>query len=187
MDPLSSGRNNNRGNMKTLVATILLCILLALAGCERSPWQEFNSKEGAFAVIMPGAPAEKSQIFSTRIGPVEAHFFTVEHGNAVYMIVYGDYPEVPSAAEDRDRLLDAARDGAVGNIRGTLLEERAVSLSGHPGREARIHSSDGGLELLMRIYLVDSRQYQVVTVFPKDSVPSKDRDRFFESFKLTGG
>ncbi len=172
--------------MKTHVVPIILIVMLALAGCERSPWQEFSSKEGAFSVSMPGAPAEKRQLFDTRSGSVEAHFFTLEHGSAVYMVVYGDYPEAPLAAADKDRILDSARDGAVGNIQGTLLDERTVTLSGHPGREARIQSFDGRLELLMRIYLVNARQYQVVTVFPKETASTKDRDRFLDSFKLTG-
>ncbi len=90
------------------------------------------------------------------------------------------------AADDREMLLDAARDGAVGNIQGTLLGERSVSMGGHPGRELQVLSSDGRLALQMRIYLVKSRQYQVVTVTPKEARSTADRDRFLDSFRLTG-
>ena len=167
---------------------LLLGILLALAGCESSPWKDFHSKEGGFSVSMPGTPVEKRQAYHTQAGPVEAHFFTVEadRGSLVYMVVYGDYPEALMAANDREMLLDAARDGAVGNIQGTLVSERTVSLGGHPGRELQVLSADGKLALRMRIYLANNRQYQVVAVMPKETRSTEDRDRFLDSFRLTG-
>ncbi len=167
---------------------LLLGILLALAGCESSPWKDFHSKEGGFSVTMPGTPVEKRQAFHTQAGPVEAHFFTVEadRGSLVYMVVYGDYPEALMAAGDKEMLLDAARNGAVGNIQGTLVSERTVSLGGHPGRELQVLSADGRLALRMRIYLVNSRQYQVVAVTPKETRSTEDRDRFLDSFRIAG-
>jgi len=38
----------------------------------------------------------------------------------------------------------------------------------------------------MRIYLVNNRQYQVVAVTPKETRSTADRDRFLDSFRLTG-
>ncbi|MCU0531245.1 MAG: hypothetical protein MUE76_04035 [Syntrophales bacterium] len=174
--------------MTRRAVALLLGMMLALAGCESSPWKDFHSKEGGFSVSMPGTPVEKRQAYHTQAGPVEAHFFTVEadRGSLVYMVVYGDYPEALMAADDREMLLDAARDGAVGNIQGTLLGERSVSMGGHPGRELQVLSSDGRLALRMRIYLVKSRQYQVVAVMPKEARSTEDRDRFLDSFRLTG-
>ncbi|MCU0554226.1 MAG: hypothetical protein MUF17_05585 [Syntrophales bacterium] len=174
--------------MTRRAVALLLGMMLALAGCESSPWKDFHSKEGGFSVSMPGTPVEKRQAYHTQAGPVEAHFFTVEadRGSLVYMVVYGDYPEALMAADDREMLLDAARDGAVGNIQGTLLGERSVSMGGHPGRELQVLSSDGRLALQMRIYLVKSRQYQVVAVMPKEARSTEDRDRFLDSFRLTG-
>lgn len=168
--------------------SLLIALALALAGCESSPWKDFHSKQGGFSVSMPGTPVEKRQAFHTQAGPVEAHFFTVEadRGSLVYMVVYGDYPEALMAANDREMLLDAARDGAVGNIQGTLVSERTVSLGGHPGRELQVLSSDGRLALRMRIYLANNRQYQVVAVTPKETRSTEDRDRFLDSFRLTG-
>jgi len=167
---------------------LLLGILLALAGCESSPWKDFHSKEGGFSVATASTHEEKRKAFHTQAGPVEAHFFTVEadRGSLVYMVVYGDYPEALMAANDREMLLDAARDGAVGNIQGTLVSERTVSLGGHPGRELQALSSDGRLSLRMRIYLANNRQYQVVAVTPKETRSTEDRDRFLNSFRFTG-
>jgi len=167
---------------------LLMALAAALAGCESTPWKDFHSKEGGFSVSMPGTPVEKRQAFHTQAGPVEARFFTVEadRGSMVYMVVYGDYPEALMVTGDREMLLDAARDGAVGNIQGRLVSERALSLGGHPGRELQVLSSDGRLALRMRIYLVNSRQYQVVAVAPKELRSTEDRDRFLDSFRLTG-
>ncbi|OPY04503.1 MAG: hypothetical protein A4E67_02350 [Syntrophaceae bacterium PtaB.Bin038] len=167
---------------------LLVALAAALTGCETSPWKDFHSMEGGFSVSMPGTPVERRQAYQTQAGPVEAHFFTVEadRGSLVYMVVYGDYPEALMATGDREMLLDAARDGAVGNIQGTLLSERAVSIGGHPGRELQVLSSDGRLALKMRIYLVNNRQYQVVAVTPKETRSTADRDRFLDSFRLKG-
>ena len=115
--------------MKKWIVALLLVALLIFAGCEVTTWKEFESKEGGFSVQMPGPPTEKRQTFNTQVGSVDARFFTVEadRGASVFMVVYGDYPEALMATEDRNMLLDAARDGAVGNIQGTLLSERAIS------------------------------------------------------------
>jgi hypothetical protein len=175
--------------MKKPIVALMLVVLLMFAGCEVTTWKEFESKEGGFSVQMPGPPAEKRQTFNTQVGSVDARFFTVEadRGSSVFMVVYGDYPEALMATEDRNILLDAARDGAVGNIQGTLLSERAISIGDHPGRELQVQSSDGKLALQIRIYLVRNRQYQVVMVSPKSTPSTADRDRFFNSFKLKGG
>ena len=172
--------------MKRPIVTLLLVSLLVLAGCEATTWKEFESKDGGFSVSMPGPPAERRQTFNTQVGSVEARFFTVEadRGSSVYMIVYGDYPEDLMASHDKNILLDAARDGAVGNIQGTLLSERAIAIGNHPGRELQVLSSDGKLALQIRLYLAGNRQYQVVMVSPKSSSSTADRDRFFDSFKL---
>lgn len=174
--------------MTRRVIILLLGILLVLGGCDSSPWKDFHSKAGGFSVSMPGTPVEKRQAYHTQAGPIEAHFFTVEtdRGSLVYMVVYGDYPEALMAANDKEMLLDAARDGAVGNIRGTLLGDRSISMEGHPGRELQVLSSDGRLALKMRIFLVNNRQYQVVAVTPREARSPEDRDRFLDSFRLAG-
>ena len=76
-------------------------------------------------------------------------------------------------------LLDAARDGAW--VSGGRCWASAPSLGGHPGgRELQVLSSDGRLALQIRIYLANKRQYQVVSVTPKE----RDRRRTKTGFRL---
>jgi hypothetical protein len=154
---------------------------------ETDSWKEFRSQAGRFSVRLPGTPKEDKQAIDTAVGKIDMFLFVYEVSNDVaYLIMYNDYPEDVVAKADKTTMLDGARDGAVENVKGKLRSEKNVSISGSPGREIVVDTSDAPLSTIKsRMYLVKNRLYQVMAVVPKGKETSKDVDKFLDSFKLT--
>lgn len=165
---------------------LLACMfLLVLIGCQQAPtWKEFESAQGGFAVLMPGTPTEQRQTAKTASGSIDAHMFVVDHGDVAYMVAYSDYPNTMIQERTPKLILDGARDGAVANAKGRLLNESSVSMNGHPGREVHVEPVGGKVTITARIFLVGRRLYQVMVLMPKEKASSKDVNKFLDSFRI---
>jgi hypothetical protein len=152
----------------------------------RSAWEEFTSEKGRFSILMPGKP--KSQIIpvSTQIGTINVHALKANTGGFTYMVGYADYPEAIVQSAMPGAMLSGARDGAVANVQGKLIDERAVSLRIYPGRELKIEATEGSRMVMIqaRIYLVNTRFYQVMVIGAKDRFSESNADAYLDSFKL---
>lgn len=168
--------------MKVQLAFILFVGLVA--GCERFRWKEFSSAEGGFSALFPSTPAEHSQKINTQAGAIELHLIGAEQSGREYMVAYNDYPQTLIETSHPGKVLDGARDGAVGNLRGRLLKETQISLEQYPGRELTIRVPDGGRLMQTRIYIVKNRLYQVGVVTSEEAAGSKETGKFLDSFKL---
>jgi hypothetical protein len=157
-----------------------LCLGVALLLAQTS-WRPFSPPGGGFTVSLPGAPAEKKQTVAAEDGMLDARLFVVEvKGGAAYVVSVTDFPK----AENPERRLSNARDGAVKSVSGKLLHERKIKLDGFPGRELWIDADKSGL-IHTRIYAVKERLYQTLAIGPKDFVETKETARFLDSFKLS--
>ena len=108
----------------------------------------------------------------TEVSAVSRH--VVEPGDIVYIVGYFD--ALPGTIFSTDK----ARDGMVSAVKGTLLNETAISLSGYAGRELNISTKLGtdeptagtkaeGVEYLdrARFYEVEKRVYVLQLLAPK--------------------
>lgn len=162
-----------------------LC-LLTVGALAAGQWKQFSSDQGKFSVYLPGEPKEQSQTVSTPVGPLTLHMYLVEQGvGTAYVAAYADYDEKLVQLTSKETLLDGARDGQVKSVRGKLVSEKRIFLSGHPGRELKIQVTDK-LYLRSRLYLVENRLYQVLVVTHKGAIDGPDANRVLGSFKLTG-
>jgi serine/threonine-protein kinase len=146
-------------------------------------WQEFSSAEGNFAVLMPGTPSYEKKSQSTALGPIDMHMFTLNlKRDAVYMVMYSDYPEIVTRAKPVD-LLDGGRNGALSNTKGKLVGEQNMSLDGFPGREIVIEVPGKGL-MKLRAFMVRQRLFQVMAVGTKEKIDHEDTAKYLTSFRL---
>jgi hypothetical protein len=104
--------------------------------------------------------------------------------DGLYWLAYFDY------GSNMNFSLDKARDGAVGNIKGTLLSEQAISLGGYSGRELKIAAKHEGVDILLRVRVFDisGRVYILQHLYKKSSDSPANAEktaRFFDSFKVT--
>ncbi|HXH28119.1 MAG TPA: hypothetical protein VNL37_03675 [Candidatus Polarisedimenticolia bacterium] len=168
-----------RRNLSRACLAVLLAAVAAGAG-----WNEFVSREGRFAIRMPGAPVRHSQTVDSDAGPIDMHMFSAEEGGMVYFVAYSDYPAGQIDAASARLFLDGARDGAIRNIKGTLLAETAIKQDRFPGRELKIASADGSMVIRARLFMIDARLLQVMVIAPAASLNDATIDRFFESLRL---
>lgn len=174
-------------NVKVVLLSLVV-VALALSGCGPKEWTEFSSGPGNFSVLLPGTPEEQTQSVDTPAGSIDIHMFLLDQGSSAFMVGYSDYPESLIAQADPMLLLDGARDGAVGNVGGTMRSERELTLNSNPGREIKFDvpdSSDlpGGGYAVARLYLVQNRLYQVIGMAKKD-VSEEEIIKFLDSFTL---
>jgi hypothetical protein len=171
------------------VAVLIFC---ACSSLTQTKWETVS--EGGFTAQMPGTPNRQTQTVPAGGQNIDITMFTVTKGNEAFIVGYNDIPASVAKVADSDpqTLLNNARDGAVGNVHGTVTSEHAITIDGHPGKEFTgngVSPDDPKQEgtFTARVYWVNPRLYQVLYVRPKtDAAPTEDGQKFLDSFKLTG-
>jgi len=168
------------------VLPLLLVAGALLTGCGETTWSEFSSAEGAFSVLMPGAPTEETQTQDTEMGAIDVHSFTFEQGGVAYLVGYNIFPAAVIEAASPAALLNGARDGQAKAVNGTLVNEQEITLGAYPGRdlEIRAEDADGIKTLHTRIYMVEDKLYQILVVGLEGQSAAEDTIKFLDSFKL---
>jgi hypothetical protein len=176
------------------VAPVLLFLAIAAAGVvaqtheAHEDWIKYDSKEGRYTVMLPGKPDVGTQEGTSADGMKLTQYKAgVYNADVAYMIGYFDYQPPTTFTFDK------ARDGMISAVRGSLVSERTITLSGFPGREMRINAKDeSGIDYDMRarFYDVNQRIY-VLQFIALKSTPLEIADpkaaRYFDSFHLITG
>ena len=108
-------------------------------------------------------------------------------GNVFYNIIYFDYSaEMADDSNASQAMLTGARDGWLGAIQGTVVEEHDVTLGDHPGMGGIAEAEMNGqpAKIKYRIYLVENRGYQISVWIPADGTFSEEMETFLGSFTL---
>lgn len=184
-------------------ATLFAAAALLMCACA-SPkpavkWERIDGD--GFTSEMPGVPKMQTQSVEMEFGNVAFNAYTVETGGEAFIIGHNDFPEMFNDA-DAGELLENAKAGAVGNVNGKIIEEKDITMAGHPGKEfvgegvspegegAAAKPSPGAAAreheatFTARIYWVSPRLYQVLYVRPKGSAISENGRKFLDSFQL---
>jgi len=172
---------------KTTLAIFLLLALAALAsGFQNSPeWVKYTSVEGRYNVLLPQQPKLGTQEGTAATGEkMQQYTAQASDPDGLFWIAYFDYGTSMTFS------LENARAGAVANIKGTLLNEQAISLGGYAGRDFKVAAKFQDMDILLRarIYDIGGRVYILQHLFKKvDDSPriTEKTNRFFDSFKVT--
>lgn len=165
------------------IALLLFIASLALA-VQDSAWITYNSAEGRYNVSLPAEPKLSTQESATADGQKFLQYMaSVQHSDAIYQIGYFDH--LPGTTFSADR----ARDGMVSAVKGTLVSERTISLSGYPGRELKVSAKFETTEyvLLAKFWDTPSRVYVVQVVYPKSGeseAMNAKAAKYFDSFQI---
>lgn len=173
--------------MRTTVAVaLLLAAVSAFAQGggplpDRTPpprWQRFFSDDDRFSVEMPGHPAFKTEMLKAKNGrPVKYTTYTVDLGRVAYMTSTSDYDEETVIS------LDGAIEGVMSSWKNprNLVRKRAT-LYGEPAQIVDFTSED--YRVVVRVFAVGKRLYQLGFVEMRDDFRSAHADRFMRSFRL---
>lgn len=171
--------------MRRLAQVLFVTSVVVFAvGCSEP--HQYDSSAGKFSVEFPGKPEEQSQTVQTEVGSIKLNIVMYEKRNSAYLVMYCDYPADHVQAAGSDVILEGACEGAVSNIRGTLVSQEPITIGDHPGREIKATASTDGnqVELRSRIYLVGNRLYQVIVSATPGGTKDSVANRFVDSFKL---
>ena len=167
-----------------MVAT-LLAISVLLSSCGRNKeWSTFTSEAGGFSISMPGLPEEESQLTATEYGTTEAHTFIAEDAGFGYSAIYADYPNNLIQAYPADVILGGISFGVISQSAGELLSSAEITFNDYPGKALDIASPVGDSVLMVRLYLVGNRIYQLSVVSVSARINDENVNRFFDSFRL---
>lgn len=165
---------------------VWLLFLTALAGtsARAAEWTAFAPQGGQFAVELPGAPAVEGDSHWTPVGTIAMTKYWLRVGDALLAVEVHDIPAVAAALVSDDRILDEARDSVVRDMRGTLIEGRALEFQGAPARDFR-YRLPGKAQLEERVLavLLGTRLY-LVTGMARAPVADPEVGRFFASFRF---
>jgi hypothetical protein len=173
-------------SLVSLVSLVGLALLgQGVAGADE--WKEYNSADGHFTVDFPGTPKQSKEKHQTKFGSLDTQLLTLAASKDVfYGISFGDYPDSIIKAHRQEELLDDAVNSAVKNVKGGRIQaQEKISLAGVSGRELVV-DTPGGLRMTVRLFMVKSRLYQVLSAVGKGKEKDADPKRFLDSFKLAG-
>ena len=147
--------------------------------------QRYISDAGRYSVRMPSEPKLSSQNTTGPTGEQFTQYIAMAADSTMlFMVGYFDY------SSNIVFNLDKARDGMIDSIKGTLLDNQAISLGGKPGQQVRISgTTDEGVDFVerARFYDINPRVYvlQCIVFKSQDSPAAADRcEQFFDSFRV---
>ena len=186
--------------MKKCAAAILFLSLGVAPGFgiqKPAEWVTYTSSEGRYSVSLPAQPKLSTQEAATADGQKFRQYLAsvVEPGDVAFLVGYFD--SVPGTVFSAD----AARDGMLKEIDGTLISETAISLGGYPGRALKVVAKPApappapgeapakAVDYIVhaRFYEVDRRVYVLQIIFPKaleDDALAAKVTRYFDSFQV---
>lgn len=162
-------------------------------------WITFAAPDGSFTVRLPEEPEVQSETVPTDAGDVEIAMYITEGDDRMVMLSHNGFPaSVADAIASGDDafvqgLLDSGRDGAVGNVSGTLQGESQITVGGFPGREftfsvdSSASPTGSAISGIARVILVKDRLYQLISLTTADETNPAAVQAFFDSFQLTSG
>jgi hypothetical protein len=171
------------GTKPCLAATTLA--LLIFTACNRAPtieWHQVDAPDGAFSVTFPGNPVKEDNLTNSATGGTfVSHSFKTRSSksvNASYACAWWEDPTLKGRTTEQ--IIDSVGNNGLSGLQGELLEEKRLTIQGHPARDIRAiipgHDYDN------RIVLVGNRVYSLMIVGRKRD--SMNVEKFFNSFIL---
>jgi hypothetical protein len=168
--------------MRCIFGAVIAAFLLTAASAE-DVWSTFRDPAGAYSVEMPGTPTVSTQ--STKAGDgkdIPIVIYTVDRGSAADIVMVADftgYEVDPGKAIDNG----VATISASGK---TIQTNTIDQLDGQVGRNIGFVDPDGD-HYTDRIFFVNSKLYQVMTVIAANNDPAQKESagRFSASFHFT--
>jgi len=145
-------------------------------------WSEYRPPGVGFRLEMPAQWQTSSQDVPTDLGKIAMHMATVDMGTKAYMAIHSTFPQSHIDRTPAELLLDNARDGAVKNVKGTLLSEQKIKLGGYPGRHIVVNTKDN--RIAQRFVLYGNKLIQAIYVGAAGEETQPNAVRFFNSFAV---
>ena len=128
------------------------------------PWRELVSSEGHFRVLLPDSPNETFLPFNAQIIHSEVRIFAVQRPEAVYAVLFGNYPNEERDPESIREHFESSRDRMLAEGRLVLLSEKDISSANTPAREYVF--DEGAWVIRTRLYYSKGVLYETIFATP---------------------
>jgi len=174
--------------MKHIMMVISLIALTPLVASAEAEWQVFTSKDGGFAVAMPGRPTFTAPTDHTVVGDVMENLYSLNTPTALFSAEYSDLPGVATFFESDDSLYDDAKEGLLKRTGGKLTSYYGIEQVGIKGKEVECEILAAGRapvkRLRARFLLKDKRLYVLSITIPGGQKDDPLFPRYLDSFRL---
>ena len=166
--------------MKRTIALTLFLVTLFAAEAQRI--FRLIPPDKSFEITFPGEPHHQQDVSDNGRIHVEAHSYSFETTASKFVLTYVHLSPPPVDLRASDAL-DTAINGTVANVRGKLLDSKAVTLGGNPAKTVKIGVGANTL-IDGRFIYVKPRVYQLLLLHRKGVTPAYEQ-QFFDSFSVT--
>lgn len=181
-----SGLKIKAAYIKYAVVPFLAAIILLVAcGSKKTGWQELKSKEGRFAVMMPGDPDYIVDTVNTAAGQVAYPSYVVNAEDNYYLIGYSDMPKELVARAPADIIIEGSCRGVLNEAGGKQVGSKLLKKDKYLGREITAEIPGQDQVMKIRSYLVGNRLYLIFATAPPTDTTG-NFGRFMDSFELIG-
>jgi len=169
--------------MQLLLVSLLSLISVGVYPHQDNSWRVYSSAEGLFSAAMPDEPKTTVVVTETAKGKLFTHIVSATDQDLnEYLVSWTQYDRGSDESRATAATFDRVRDGLVASKQGTILNEPAIDMNGHPARAVNFTDSDGHL-VQARFYFVQNRFYQVM-VETRSRSGSTAMEKFLDSFKV---
>lgn len=174
----------------TQILFILASIIaFTLSGREISADESayFKSVEGKFRANFPAKPQHNPIKLGDGKAPTDVqHQFAAGGPDGAYLISYQDNPNLNGVgAKGLEQALLVGRDSLVQTFGGKVTQDTPIQLKKkYPGRDMVITIPSAGGIGRCRLYLVDTRLYQIMVLGKPEFANSDVATKFIESFEI---
>ncbi len=167
--------------MQQISGRVFVVGFMLLVGCGRSGWGIYTAPDGAFTVLMPGTPKVKEEADGW-------HLVSSHQGSGrdlfSFLVRYRDFPAPVPQAQFK-QLTDSVRDSQDPDDEFRLLNEKAITLDGHPGMEWQFADLRFDHVRTVRACAVGNRLYSVTASAPKHRASDPQVQQFLDSFRIS--
>ena len=139
-------------------------------------------------MLMPGKPKVTESQTEGKDGAILRTTYLVSHADTAYMLSVTENP-VHGLSKNKQEVLEAARDSAAKALKGENVKSRPFPLGETTGLDYSFNLPDdktgNGGSCRSRIFLVDRRLYQIITVTPTGKDDAASVQKYLDSFRLT--
>ncbi len=170
----------------------ILLFISFIFGTSFQSWEEFQSYEGRFKVLVPGKMQRNERIIHTDIGAIKyvTHYYQnveSEVENNVYMVSYCDYPNHSIHSDSTDLIemfFENTLESAAKSLSGEVRYVDKMNYKDYPGRFWRIDYRNGTATMKTRAFLIKNRFYTVQTAMERGKSLNDAADKFMDSFAV---
>jgi glucose/arabinose dehydrogenase len=143
-------------------------------------WKTYSYPADGFSVSLPLEPMMQKKDVPTEKGSFEMHAYLVQETESALVVMACNYGDAITGREV-DSVLRGAQEGAISNVGGHFIREKAITLGTYHGIE--FEAENDSTHFTARIFLAGSTLYQTLIASPLDK-PYASTARFLDSFQL---